>query len=436
MEVIQHLLAGFGAATTAGNLTLAVVGALIGSLVVSWQRLGVMTALALLLPVAQTLSTLPALILLAGVLMGSHQRASNPAVPHSRGAAAAGFASFACAGVGLSLLALLVQPLATVANRLGPADWVALLLLTLVAAVVMTSDSLLRGSGMALLGLLLAQIGTDPESGPARYTLGVSALSGGIPLLALAVGLYAIGPAIVALRSHRPLSPVLAPAPEKSLSRWRPWLDKLPQMLSRSGLQGLRKIGAATALLPLFSFGLPFNAPLSLLFVALTLHRLRPGPELARAQPDLFWGVVVSLGIGCAALVVLQLPALRLASVRLGLARHAEGHAIVTVVVFAAVGLYAMGGGPVALWLGVGIGVMAAVFHRLGCPTTPLLVAFLLAPALQANLGRALLLSDGDWRIFVTRPVASALLLIAALVVGLALLPLSRKRRRLRFHRR
>lgn len=430
MELSAPLSAGLGAALTAGNVALAAGGAVLGSLALALPRLGPVVMLALLLPVVQALPVLSALILLTGVVIGSHHRMGI----------ATKAATFVSACLGVLLVAVLLQPLTDVANRLGPAEWVALVVLTLVCTVALTADSLLRGLGMVLLGLLLAQVGSDPASGLVRYTFGIAALNQGVPLLALAVGLYAVGPAIVALRAE-PLPSAMAgaslPAPAAPMpSRWRLWLDKVPMAVRRTGPPSLHPVGAAAALLPLFSFGLPLNAPLALLFSAMALKGLRPGPEVGPTAPGLLWGVLASLWVGCSVLLLLQLPALRFRALRQWLSRHAERHVVAVVVVLASMGLYTLGGGRFALWLGAGIGVLSVVFHRLGCPVTPLFVAFLLAPALKANLGRALLLSGGDWSTFATRPVASALLLASALLIAVALLPPVRKRRRLRFSQR
>ena len=432
MDLIAHLATGFGVALTPQNLAFAAGGALLGSVVAALPGLSLVVLLALLLPIVRALPAVPALILMTGLVMGG-------AGAQRRGAFGVNPTVFLAAAVSVAVVALLLQPLADFANRLGPADWVAAVLLVLAGTVVLASDSLLRGMAMVLFGLLLAQIGNDPASGTTRYGFGLAPLGQGIPLLAVAVGLYAIAPAMrtatallrgssrhdaSALPAATEVSPGAAP------SRWHAWRRRLPAVLLLVDGQNLRQVGVSAVWIPLFGFGLPATAPSALLFGAMVLKGIQPGPELVTTRPLLLWGLLVSLWVGAAVSALLTLPLLRLQTLRLWLAQRSERLSVALVVVLAATGIYTLGGGGYVLWAAAAFGVLGTVLQRLGCPSAPLFLGFLLAPLLEVNLRRALLLSDGDWSIFVTRPVSSGLLVAAALVIAVGLLPPARKRRK------
>ena len=440
------------------------------------------------------------IILLAAVWYGSHYGAALAAIflktpadaalvgtdgsqmaRQGRGRAAlasAWLGACVAGGIGALVVALLALPLAEVAFRFGPAEYFSLTVLALVAAVAFSPGPFVKGVSMLLLGLLLAQMGTDAASSSVRFAFGLRELADGIGIVALAVGVLAIGEVIARIGAAAVGRDVVAGA----LHGERPRVDDLreawPSMLRGSalgvvfgllpgrgasfasfaayaverrvavdprvpfgrgaieGVAGPHAAGnaaAQTSFVPALAFGLPPNAAMVVLLAALTLKGVHvgPGPQVMTSQPSLFWGLVASLWIGNVLLVVVNLPLAGLWVRLLGLPRRALVPAIV---MLAALGAYAMQARAVDVEMLAFFGLLGYVFFKLGCEPAPLLLGFVLEPMLEENLRQALRLSAGDWKTFVTRPLSSGLLVAAAILVVVVAIPAIRRRRRSAFH--
>jgi len=384
--------------------------------------------------------------------------------------AAAGLGSFFAGCVGTLVLAAFAMPLTAVAFKFAPADYFSLMVLGLVGAVVLASGSLLKALGMVLLGLLLGLVGTDVMSGTVRFGFGMAELSDGIGFIVIAMGVFGYGeiisnlgkssserevfttrvsglmpsrqdlkhmvPAIVrgtALGSVLGLLPgggavmsaFAAYTLEKKI-RLQP--DEVP--MGQGNIRGVaapeaaNNAAAQTSFIPLLTLGVPPNAVMALMVGAMTIHNIVPGPQVMTSNPELFWGLVASMWIGNAMLIVLNLP---LIGIWVKLLSVPYRWLFPAIVLFCAIGVYSTQNTTWDIWMVGLFGVMGYGFIKLGAEPAPLLLGFILGPQMEEHLRRALLLSRGDWGVFVTRGISATLLAVALVLVLVVLLPALRR---------
>ena len=211
-DLFHNLVLGFGVAVSPINLLLCLIGALVGTLVGVLPGIGTIATVAMLLPITFGLPPVGALIMLAGIYYGAQYGGSTTAIlvnlpgesssvvtvidgyqmaRQGRAGPALGIAaigSFFAGCVSTVVIALFAPPLAEVALKFGPAEYFSLMVLGLIAATVLAHGSLIKAIAMVILGLLLGLVGTDVNSGVARYSFGVSELSDGIGFVSVAMG--------------------------------------------------------------------------------------------------------------------------------------------------------------------------------------------------------------------------------------------------------
>ena len=384
--------------------------------------------------------------------------------------AVAALGSFFAGCVGTLVIAAFAPPLTELAFRFGPAEYFSLMVLGLVGAVVLASGSLLKAVCMVLLGLLLGQVNTDVISGVARFGFGIPQLADGIGFVVIAMGVFGFGEIVANLgapaaqrevftRQVRGLWPsrqdakAAAPAVlrgtalgailgvlpgggallssfasyslEKRLARDRSRFGK-GAIEGVAGPESANNAGAQTSFIPMLTLGIPPNPVMALMIGALTIKGIQPGPQVMTSNPGLFWGLIASMWVGNLMLVVLNLPLVglwvRLLSVPYRLLFPA-------IVAFCCIGLYTLANDTFDVYTGALFALVGYAFHKLRCESAPLLLGFILGPMMEEHLRRALLLSRGDWLTFVARPLSAGLLLAAAALLVLVLLPSVGKRR-------
>jgi len=185
--------------------------------------------------------------------------------------------------------------------------------------------------------------------------------------------------------------------------------------------------GSQTSFIPLLTLGIPPNAVMALMVGAMSIHNIQPGPMVMTNNPDLFWGLIASMWIGNLMLVILNLPLIgmwiKLLSVPYRLLFPA-------IVLFCAIGVYSTNNNTFDIWMVALFGFIGYIFMKLGCEPAPLLLGFILGPMMEENLRRALLLSRGDWSVFVTRPLSGSLLAAALVLLIIVLLPSVKAKRK------
>ena len=174
------------------------------------------------------------------------------------------------------------------------------------------------------------------------------------------------------------------------------------------------------------TLGIPPNVVMALLLGAFIVHGLQPGPLLIVQKPDLFWGIVASMYIGNVMLLVLNLP---LIGIWVQVLRVPYAILFPLILLFCVIGVYSVSNAIFDVYLMIGFGVVGYLMKKLGYEPAPLVLAFVLGPLLENNLRKSLILSQGDFSTFVTRPISAACLAVAALLLLSPLLPRLRAQR-------
>ncbi|WP_117195605.1 tripartite tricarboxylate transporter permease [Rhizobium terrae] len=491
MDIFNGLLLGLSTATTFTNFAYCFVGVLLGTAVGVLPGLGPVATISMLLPFTFGLPVDTALIMLAGIFYGSQYGGSTTAIlmnlpgeassvvtaldghemakqgKAGRALAAAAIGSFFAGTVGTLFIAISAPALAGLALSFGPAEYFSLILLGLVTSMVLTNGSLLKALGMALLGLLLGMIGTDVNSGAARYTFGLPDLLDGLDFVVVATGMFGIGDVLANLENEKTRNAVVARVETLFPTRedWRRMtapilrgtgvgvlLGVLPgagvllasfsayalekKMSRRSAEFGKGAIegvaapesannaAAQTSFIPMLTLGLPGTATMALMIGALIVQGVQPGPEVLSQQPTLFWGLVVSMWIGNLLLLLLNLPLVGMWAKLISVPYH---YLFPLICVFCAIGAFSIGNSAFEIYLMALFGALGYFFRKLNAELTPLLLALILGPMAEEYLRRALLLSHGDASVFVTSPVSLGTLLIAVGLVVSIVSPRFRK---------
>lgn len=374
-------------------------------------------------------------------------------------AAVGSFVAGTLATIGLTLLA---PVLAQFAVNLGPSDYVALIVVAFVTVGALMGSSVPRGLLSLAVGLFLGLIGTDQLSGQQRYTLGLLPLADGIDIVLVAVGLFAVGETlyIAARLRHGAIDVIPVSRGWRSwMTRddwrrsWKPWLrgsaigfpigtipaggadvatflsyaterklSKRRDEFGRGAIEGVagpeaaNNAAAAGVLVPLLTLGLPTTATAAIILTAFQSYGLQPGPMLFTSQSSLVWALVASLYIGNVILLVLNLP---LVGMWVKLLQIPRPYLYAGILLFAAFGAYALNYSVIDILILLAIGVLGYFMRRYGFPVAPLVVGMILGPMGEAQLRRALQLSQGDLTTLIAQPFAAiAYGVLALLIVG------------------
>lgn len=493
MELLQHLALGLSVALTPENLFYCFLGCLLGTLIGILPGIGPVPTIAMLLPLTYVLPPTAGLIMLAGIYYGAqyggsttailvalpgetsavvtvidgHQMARNGRAGSALAIAALG--SFFAGTVATFLLAAFAPPLTEIAFKFGPAEYFSLMVTGLVGAVVLASGSLIKAICMIVLGLLIGIIGTDVNSGVARFDFNIPELQDGVDFAVVAMGVFGLAeilnnlaqrenrvnitdkigklypnkqefkesyPAVIrgtALGSALGILPgggaVLSSFASYTLEKK---ITKQPERFGKghpaglAGPESANNAAAQTSFIPLLTLGIPGNAVMALMVGAMTIHSIQPGPQVMATHPELFWALIVSMWIGNLMLVVLNLP---LIGLWIKLLKVPYRVLFPAITLFCVVGVYSLNYNVFDIYMMAIFGVIGYLWTKLRCEAAPLLLGVVLGPMLEENFRRALLLSRGDFSTFVTRPLSASLLFLALFLVALVSLPAIKKKR-------
>ncbi len=193
-----------------------------------------------------------------------------------------------------------------------------------------------------------------------------------------------------------------------------------------AGPESANNAGAQTSFIPMLTLGIPPNAVMALMVGAMTIKGIQPGPQVMTSNPQLFWGLIASMWVGNAMLVILNLPMI---GVWIKLLTVPYRFLFPAIMSFCCIGLYTLNNSSFDVYMGAIFAVVGYIFYKLSCEPAPLLLGFILGPMMEENLRRALLLSRGDWSTFLTRPLSAGLLVAAALMVVVVMLPAIKSKR-------
>jgi TctA family transporter len=369
-------------------------------------------------------------------------------------------------------LAAFAAPLTEVAFKFGPAEYFSLMILGLIGAVVLASGSLVKAVAMIVLGLLLGLVGTDVNSGVARYSFDIPELTDGIGFITIAMGVFGYGEIIANLSQPEDKREVFTGKVTGLLPTGEDFRNMIPAVLRGTTIGSLLGIlpgggallaafaaytiekktklrpgevpfgqgnirgvaapeaannaGAQTSFIPLLTLGIPPNAVMALMVGAMTIHNIQPGPQVMTSNPELFWGLIASMWLGNAMLIILNLP---LIGMWIKLLTVPYRWLFPAIVLFCAIGVYSTNNNTFDIWMVGAFGVIGYLFIKLSVEPAPLLLGFILGPMMEENLRRALLLSRGDWSVFVTRGLSASLLAAAAILLIIVLLPSVKSKR-------
>ena len=492
-SIFANLWLGLQTAGSFINLFYCLTGVMLGTAIGVLPGLGPVATIAMLLPITFGLPPVSSLIMLAGIFYGAQYGGSTTAIlinlpgesssivtaldghemakqgRAGKALATAAWASFFAGTVTTILIALFSPPLAEVALKFGPAEYFSLMVLGLVASVVLAHGSLMHALGMIVFGLLLGIVGTDVNSGVARYSFDLPELIDGINFVVVAMGVFGLGEIISNLQHETERSlmvkkvtglmldrddfkaiaaPVLRgtmlgsilgilPGGGAMLSSFAAYalekkVSKNSANFGKGAIEGVaapesaNNAGAQASFIPMLTLGIPSNPVMALMIGAMIIQGIQPGPSVMVEQPALFWGLVASMWIGNAMLVVLNLPLIGLWVKMVSVPYHLLFPAIL---VFCCIGVFSLANTSFDIYFMAIFGLAGYLFRKLECEPAPMLLGFILGPMMEEFLRRALLLSKGNPMVLITRPISATMLVVAALVMVTVMLPALRKKR-------
>ena len=479
MENLSNLMMGFSIALTPENLLAALLGAFLGTIVGAMPGLGSSAGIAVLVPVSFNYDATTALIMMCGVYYGSmyggtitsvlvnlpgesatvmtcldgYQLAKKGQAGKALGVSQIG--SFIAGTTGVLALMMIAPPLAAFALSFGPPEYFALMVLGLTVLASLGGGSMLKSLLMAVFGLLLSQVGTDPVGGAARFTFDNVLFLNGIEFIPVAVGLFAIGELLItaeksmklefgrfSLRSMIPtasewlrcagawvrgtligfvvgvlpgagatIASFIAYATERRVSAH-------PDKFGTGVVEGVaapeaaNNAASAGAMVPLLTLGVPGSGSTAVMLGALMIHGLRPGPLLFQQNPEFVWGLIASMYIGNIALLILNMPLVPLFTSILRIPYPVLAPIIVIV---SFIGVYSINNSVFDVWVMFFFGVLGYFFKKFEYPVAPVVLALVLGDLLERSLRQSLAMSQNDPTIFFTRPISGVLLLVCLL---------------------
>ena len=490
MGDFASLMDGFAVALQPMYLLYALVGVTLGTAVGVLPGIGPAMTVALLLPLTYTLEPTAAFIMFAGIYYGGMYGGSttsillntpgesasiitalegNKMARAGRGAAAlatAAIGSFVAGTIATVGLTVAAPTLADLAVKIGPPDYVALTVVALLTVSALLGTSVSRGVAALSLGLLVGLIGTDSLTGQRRFTMDLPVLTDGIDVVTFAVGVFAVGEALwVASRlRHGPLH--IIPVSRGWMTRedlrrsWKPWLRgtalgfpigampaggaEIPTFMSYAlekklsphkeefghgaiegvaGPEAANNASAAGVLVPLLTLGLPTSATAAVLIAAFQTYGIQPGPLLFKTEGALVWALIASLYIGNVMLLLLNLP---LVGLWVRLLQVPRPYLYAGILMFSALGGYALNGVRTDLWVLLAVGVLGYVMRRFGYPVGPAVIGLILGPIAEEQLRRTLAISQGDPSALVSSPFAGTV--YALLAIGVVVTVVVRRR--------
>jgi putative tricarboxylic transport membrane protein len=479
MNILHNLAFGFETALTLHNLMYCAIGCVVGTLVGLLPGLGPLATISLLLPLTYSIPATGGLIMLAGIYYGAQYGDSVSAItmkiPHASSIVAcidgyqmtlngktglalftAGVSSFIGGTVAIVVLATMAPALGEVAFLFGPADYCALMLFGFMCVSFVTTGSLLNGLAMAFIGVLLGSVGTDVNSGTARFTMDLPFLFDGIGLISIALGCFGIAEVVKNLDSGEERTPFNGKI--KLMPTWPEFKRIIPSALRGSvigsalgllpgggpviaqfaayavdkrfskykheigtgaiegvaGQAAADEAAARTSFIPLMSIGIPENAVMALMMGAFIIKGIQPGPGMITEHPELFWGLVASMWVGGCFLLILNVPLVRF---WLSVFKVPFNVLFPAILFFCCIGTYSINNSLDDIYITALFGFFGYMFMRLGLEAAPLMLGFILGPMLEENFRRALLLSRGNFGAFITRPISGTLLAVIALFI-------------------
>jgi len=491
--IITGLAGGFGVALQPFNLFLVLVGCFCGTLIGSLPGIGPTNGVAILLPIAYGLALPPesALILLAGIYYGAEYGGrissillnvpgdagavmttldGNPMARNGeagRALSLSAVASFIAGTLAVILMTIFGPALASYAISFSPADYVALMVFAFATLASLVGKYPAKTLAAALIGLMLAVVGIESNTGVPRYTFGLPDILGGIDFLVVIIGFFGMAE-LFTLVEQQVTGRMNTLKLDKSFVSWADlaktkWtilrgsiigffvgilpgtgasvasavaygtekrIADDPQSFGTGDPRGLaapesaNNAAAGGSMVPMLTLGIPGSATSAMLLGALLLFNVQPGPLMFQQRPEIAWGLIASMYIGNVALLIINLPLVGLFARMLTIPQR---YLTPLIGVLAFVGVYAVIGNPFDLFLTIAFGVFGWLLRKLDYPLAALILGFVLGGIFENNVRRALSMSGGDWSILLQSPDSLVLYGLSAVII---ILPLWLGRRR------
>jgi len=485
METLTHILNGFTVCLQPINLWYTFVGVFIGTIIGVLPGIGPSAGIALLIPVTYGMDPTSALIMMCGIYYGTKYGGSTTAIlirtpgeaasvmtsldgyaMAQKGRAGAALAvsaigSFIAGTIGVVALTLFALPLASMALKFGPAEYFCLMLFAMTAVSSLTGKSPAKGMLATILGLMIATIGIDLQSGQPRYTMGIPEFQDGVGFIVVVVGLFAMAEVFRGLEEvHKGTAPEMIKISGKLWLTKEEWqrsigpiwrggiigfvigvlpgaggtiasimsyttekrLSKHPEEFGKGAIEGVAGPEAANnsdtagALVPLLTLGVPGGGATAVLMGAFIMYGIQPGPLLFEKRPDLVWGLVDSMYIGNIMLLILNLPLIGL-FVRLLYIPSAILYPLI--VAISVIGTYAINGSMLDLYMILGFGIVGYIFDKVDIPVAPLVLSLVLGGIMEQSFRQAMTISGADPAIFVKSGISMTLIALSVISISL-----------------
>src|SRR5262245_25905249 len=488
METLTHIFNGFAVCLQPINLWYTFIGVFLGTIIGVLPRIGPSAGIALLIPVTSGTNTTPALIMMAGIYDGTKYGGSTTAIlintpgeaasvmtaidgyqmaKNGRGGAAlaiSAIGSFIAGTLGVVGLTLFALPLTSMALKFGPAEYFTLMFFAMTAVSSLAGKSPAKAMISTILGLMIATIGIDLQSGQPRYTMGVPELQDGVGFIIAVVGLFAISevftsmeemtkgarPEIIKLKGklwltkeewNRSIMPIMRggvigfvigvlPGAGGTIASimsyaWEKRLSKHPEQFGKGAVEGVAGPEAANnadtagALVPLLTLGIPGGGATAVMLGAFIMYGIQPGPLLFQNRPDLVWGLIDSMYIGNIMLLILNLP---LIGIFVRLLYIPSGILMPLILAISTIGIYAINGNPVELYIGLIFGILGYIFRKVDIPVAPMVLSLVLGGIMEQSFRQAMTISGGNPKIFVGSTICITLVALSLFSVFLPLI--------------
>lgn len=485
METLQFLLHGFTVALEPMNLMWVTIGGVLGTIVGMLPGLGPATGVAVLLPLTFTMGAEAAMITMAGVYYGAMFGGSRSSIlintPGDGAAVAATFDGYPMAkngkaeaalaisaiasfiGGGLSIIFMIIsaKAVAQFALKFGPAEYFMLMVFALAATASMSRGNMVKGFISMIIGLMIATIGLDAQSGVQRFTFGIMELQGGIDFLIVIIAIYALGEVFKSFgiinkgaakmqtkfgkiwiskeEWDRTKWPILRSAPlgffvgalpgaggtMASLMAYNneKQMSKNPENFGKGEIVGLAAPESANnaasvgAFIPMLSLGVPGSGTTAVMMGALLMLGIQPGPMLFVQHPDVAWGLIASMFIGNIILAVVNIP---LAGVLVRVLAIPGKVLYPLVLGLAFVGTYAIGNSIIDFYSLLLFAFMGYVMNKEDIPTSPLILAIIVGNMMEQSFRQAMVISNNNIGIFFKSGVSIVLLILTVGSVALS----------------
>ena len=492
MEIFDQILYGFQVAFLPANVLSCFIGVVLGTLVGVLPGLGPIATMSMLLPVTLKMSPVSAVIMLAGIYYGAQYGGSITSIlvnvpgeattvvtcldgykmaQKGRGGPALGISAIGSfIGGTLSLVGVmfLAAPIASFALQFGPPEYFAICFLAMTVVTSLAAKSTIKGFISAMMGMLAGTVGMDLGTGIARFTFGIQTLADGIGLVPVIMGLFGVGEILLNVErlvktefgetkigriwpsvkdwidsrwailrgtvigfvlglipgSGAIISPFVSYAVEKKLSRH-------PEKFGTGIIEGVaapetaNNASSQASFIPLLSLGIPSNVVTAVLLGALMIYGVEPGPLLMSNRPDMFWGVITSMYLGNIMLVILNMP---LIGLWVQILKVPYRILLPLILLFCLIGVYSINGNVVEIWIMAVFGLVGYLMNKCGYEAAPFVMGLVLSPLVEDSFRQSLVLSEGSFMIFFSRPLSGIIMCISAAVMISYCVPMFKKK--------